>query len=250
MTQLLQAGDPSPSLILNPEGTCPILLACEHAGQGIPKALGDLGLSREQLDMHIGWDIGAAALTHLLSERLNATAILQHYSRLVIDCNRPPEAPDSVPEVSDKVTIPANVDADNKPARVDEIFTPYQGQVSRLLDSGRYKAALSIHSFTPVMQGVPRPWDIGFLFGTHEDTSRRLAAFLEKAYPWMTIGFNEPYQVSGLSDWFVPRHGEARGLPHALIEVRNDHISDKDGQEKWADILAASFRHFLEEVPA
>ena len=215
MSQLLQAGDPSPINLFNPEGTCPILLACEHAGQGIPQTLGDLGLKRDQLDMHIGWDIGAEALTRLLSERLNATAITQHYSRLVIDCNRPPEAPDSVPEVSDGIPIPANIDPDNKDARVAEIFEPYQDAVSRLLDSGRYKIALSIHSFTPVMGGFARPWDIGFLFRKDEQTSQTLAAFLKKTYPWMTIGMNEPYQVSGLSDWFVPQHGEARGLPHS-----------------------------------
>lgn len=250
MTRLLQAGDPSPSVIINPEGTSPILLACEHAGQGIPLALGNLGINRDQLDMHIGWDIGAAALTRLLAERLNATAIFQHYSRLVIDCNRPPEAPDSIPETSDGIRIPANIDPDNREARVAEIFEPYQADISRLLDSGRYRIALSIHSFTPVMRGFARPWDIGFLFRKDTATSQTLAAFLAKAYPWMTIGMNEPYQVSGLSDWFVPRHGEARHLPHALIEVRNDHIPDKDGQEKWADILAASFDHLVDEVSA
>lgn len=242
MSRLLQAGDPAPARILNPNGASPILLACEHAGQGIPAALGDLGLSQEDRDKHIGWDIGARAVTEHLSEILDATAIFQHYSRLVIDCNRPPQAVDSVPEISDRIPIPANINATNKQQRVEEIFQPYQAELSNLLDSGRYSMVISVHSFTPVMQGVPRPWDIGFLFRKDTQTSHALAAFLDEAYPWMTIGMNEPYKVTGLSDWFVPEHGEARNLPHSLVEIRNDHITSTQGQAKWAEILAASLR--------
>ncbi|PLW79240.1 N-formylglutamate amidohydrolase [Cohaesibacter celericrescens] len=248
MSRLLQVGDPAPAKIINPEGTSPILLVCEHAGQGIPAALGDLGLTQDQRDAHIGWDIGAAAVTHLLSERLNATAILQHYSRLVIDCNRPPEAVDSVPEVSDGIKIPGNIALPNRRQRVEEIFEPFHAQVSGLLDSGRFSVAISVHSFTPVMQNVPRPWDIGFLYRKDADTPSRLAAYMQKTFPWMTIGHNQPYQVTGVSDWFVPVHGEARGLKHSLIEIRNDHISTEDGQAKWADILGDSLQHFLTEA--
>ena len=248
MSRLLQPGDPAPAIIINPDGSFPILIVCEHAGQGIPKALGDLGISREELDMHIGWDIGAAAVTRALSKLLDAPAVLQHYSRLVIDCNRPPEAVDSVPPVSDRIIIPANQHPADKAERVAEIFEPYQAEITRLLDTGRFKAAISVHSFTPVMQGVPRPWDIGFLYRKDQATSKSLARFLEGAYPDLTIGHNEPYTVTGVSDWFVPIHGEARGLPHSLIEIRNDHITTPDGQAVWADILARSLKHLLAEA--
>lgn len=245
MTQLLQAGDPAPAKTINPEGDFPILLVCEHAGQGIPMVLGDLGLSRQHLDAHIGWDIGAAAVTRRLSVSLNATAVLQHYSRLVIDCNRPPNAEDSVPQVSDGIPIPANLKPRNKAQRIEEIFTPYQAKISNFLDSGRFQAVVSIHSFTPVMQGIPRPWDIAFLYRKDRDTSSQLARFIETQYPGITIGHNEPYQAGETSDWFVPVHGEARGIAHSLIEIRNDHISDTRGQKKWANMIATSLHYLL-----
>ena len=248
MSRLLQDGDPTPAEIFNPEGSSPILLVCEHAGQGIPAALGDLGLTQDQRNAHIGWDIGAAAVTRLLSDSLDATAILQHYSRLVIDCNRPPKALDSVPEVSDGIGIPANQSLSNRRQRIEEIFEPFHDQVTRLLDSSRFRVAISVHSFTPIMQNVPRPWDIGFLYRKDTTTSSKLATYMKKAFPWMTIGHNQPYQVTGLSDWFVPEHGEARGINHSLIEIRNDHITTKQGQAQWADILDATLQHFLTEA--
>lgn len=247
MTQLLQASDPAPAEIINPEGDFPILLVCEHAGQGIPTVLGDLGLSRQHLDAHIGWDIGAAAVTRHLSASLNATAVLQYYSRLVIDCNRPPDAQDSMPQMSDGIVIPANLKPRNKAQRIKEIFTPYQAKISHFLDCGRFQAVVSIHSFTPVMRGIPRPWDIAFLYRKDKDTSLQLARFIETHYPGITIGYNEPYQASETSDWFVPVHGEARGIAHSLIEIRNDHIGDTGGQKKWANILAPSLCYLLRE---
>jgi len=246
---LLGPGDPDPVDEVNPQGSAPVLLVCEHAGQTVPAALGDLGITCADLDRHIGWDIGAGAVTGLLAGALDAPAMLQRYSRLVIDCNRPPDAPDAMPEQSDKVVIPGNaaLSAQMREARVRAIFDPFHAGIGHRLDTGRFRAALSIHSFTPVFDGVQRPWDIGLLYRHDTDTSERLRAHFQRRYPELNVGMNQPYQVDDMSDWFVPRHGEARGIPHSLIEIRNDHISTPAGQQRWSEILSGAIRHLLYE---
>ncbi len=245
---LLTPDDPAPLEIVNPDSDHPILLVCEHAGQAIPSVLGDLGLPGGDIDRHIGWDIGAGAVARRMAERLGCACVLQPYSRLVIDCNRPTAAPDSIPEVSDGSTVPANLDLTEpeRTARVDEIFQPFQDAVANVLDRGPVRAAFSIHSFTPVFGGVSRPWDIGFLFRKDEHTSARLADLVKDLRPELRIGMNEPYRIDDLSDWFVPRHGEARGLPHSLMEIRNDHIDGAAGQDRWAEWLSVTLDRWLE----
>lgn len=251
-TPLLGPRDPAPVEIVNPEGRTPLLLVCEHAGQAVPEALGRLGVSQAQLDEHIGWDIGAAEVTRRLAAMLDAPAVLQRYSRLVIDCNRPPEAPDSCPPVSDGHVIPGNaaLDPEDRVKRVDEIFRPFQGAVATALARPEIQATFSIHSYTPVMGGIRRAWDVGFLFRSDRRTSDRMARALGQAVPGLTIGLNQPYQVDDASDWFVPRQAEPRGLPHSLIEIRNDHIRDAAGQTLWAERLAGLMPMFLKEIPA
>lgn len=244
---LLGPGDPAPVLSLNPLGKAPLLLVCEHAGQAAPARLGGLGVAQDAFDAHIGWDIGAAEVTRRLSAALDAPAVMQAYSRLVIDCNRPPTAADSVPEISDGRAIPGNrgLSPADRQARIDEIFTPYQDALAARLDRPEIRATVSIHSFTPRMNGVDRPWDIGFLFRRDGATSARLAETLAAHAPGLTIGMNEPYQIDDESDWFVPQIGEARGLPHSLIEIRNDHIGSAAGQALWADRLSFVLGAFI-----
>lgn len=251
-TPLLGPRDPAPVEIVNPEGRTPLLLVCEHAGQAVPEALGRLGVSQAQLDEHIGWDIGAAEVTRRLAAMLDAPAVLQRYSRLVIDCNRPPEAPDSCPPLSDGHVIPGNaaLAPEDRVKRVDEIFRPFQGAVATALARPEIQATFSIHSYTPVMGGIRRAWDVGFLFRSDRRTSDRMARALGQAVPGLTIGLNQPYQVDDASDWFVPRQAEPRGLPHSLIEIRNDHIRDAAGQTLWAERLAGLMPMFLKEIPA
>ena len=246
---LLGPEDPDPLEQLRPGGAAPVLLVCEHAGQCVPGALGDLGIARSGLDAHIGWDIGAGAVTRLASEALDAPAMLQRYSRLVIDCNRPPEAADSIPARSDGVAVPANtgLGAGARAARIREIFDPYHARIAGCLDSGRFRAAVSIHSFTPRLNGQARPWDIGLLYRHDRTTSEMLRAALLRRHPDLIIGMNQPYQVDDLSDWFVPRHCEPRGLPHSLIEIRNDHIETAEGQDHWARLLAHVLDRWLQE---
>lgn len=245
--QLLGPSDPEPFELLNPGGSAQILLICEHAGQAVPKALGDLGVDPKDFNNHIGWDIGAGAVTRLVSDALQTPAVLQSYSRLVIDCNRPVEAPDSVPEFSDGVFIPANTDAPHRVSRIQEIFEPFQAEIGRHLDTGTFRFVLAIHSFTPLMNGEQRPWDIGLLFRRDKATSERLKRHLEIHNRGLNVGMNQPYQISDASDWFVPHHGEARGLSHSLIEIRNDQIDSPDGQKRWANILVGAIRRLLKE---
>ena len=247
--QLLLQTDPKPVEIINEDSTHPLLLVCEHAGQAIPSRLGDLGISQAALDSHIGWDIGAANVTRQMARTLNTPAVLQRYSRLVIDCNRPVDAPGAIPEISDHVEIPGNcaMAASERTTRVTEIFEPYQKVVGALLRKPSRRIVLSIHSFTQTMNGQHRPWEIGFLFRKDTETSRRLGQFVQDTLPDLTIGLNEPYQINDASDWFVPQHGEAKGIPHSLIEIRNNQIDTAQGQAFWAKTLVGVVELYLKE---
>jgi len=242
---LLGPGDPVPVEILNDGADHPLLLVCEHAGRAIPARLGDLGLDAAARATHIGWDIGAAAVTRRLAEALGAPAVLQPYSRLVIDCNRPLDAPDSVPEASGGVVIPGNAGRPMAGARAREIFVPFQAEVTRLADARERRALLAIHSFTPSLRGAERPWEVGLLYRADAESSGRLAALLSARRPAMLIGMNQPYTIEDESDWFVPRHGERTGLPHSLIEIRQDLIGNEAEQAAWADLLAEVINDFL-----
>ena len=136
-------------------------------------------------------------------------------------------------------------------ARIDEIFTPFQEAVARQLARSGLRATFSIHSYTPRMRdGQPRAWDAGFLFREDRATSERLARALQALSGDLTIGLNQPYDVDAASDWFVPRHAEPSGLPHSLVEIRNDHIREASGQALWTTRLAHIFRPFLMETSA
>ena len=242
--------DLDPVIRIDATGSSGILLVCEHAGNAVPRKIG-LGISAEAMTSHIAWDIGAARLTELLASKLGAAAYLQRYSRLVIDCNRPPGVPDSIPEVSDGVHVPANerLDATERNSRVADIFQPFDDALRTHLDGNPVKAAISVHSFTRTFGGFRRPWDIGLLFRQDTATSERLLAYLEAKYPELVVEANQPYRIDDASDWFVPRHAEPRRIPHSLIEVCNDRIATRNGQEKWADMLADALNHALAEAP-
>ncbi len=247
---LLGPRDIAPFEIVNAGSGHPAVLVCEHAGLAIPQALGDLGVAPDALRTHIGWDIGAADVARMMAENLGAPLILQNYSRLVIDCNRPTVAAESIRPVSHGITIPGNqslTDAD-RVARIEEIFTPFHRAVDMILEVVPRRAVFAIHSFNPTLEGESRPWDVGFLFRRDTATSHRLAAELEAAAPGLTIGFNEPYTVDDASDWFVPQHGEKRRLAHSLIEIRNDHLRDKAGCRRWAGLLGRCIETVLPEL--
>jgi predicted N-formylglutamate amidohydrolase len=230
----------------NPAGRSPFLLTCDHYGRLIPQHLGDLGVAASELTRHIAWDIGIAGVAEALSKQLDAHLVAQRYSRLVIDCNRPPGAASAIPVISEATAIPGNegIARDAVAARRVEIFDPYHGRIQDVIDrrlrEGRPTVLLSLHSFTPVYAGVARPWHVGTLY--HRDT--RLPPLLLKllrAEADLVVGDNEPYAVMDETDYTIPVHGEARGLMNSGIEIRQDLISDPAGERQWADRLARIF---------
>ncbi|MBL8258215.1 MAG: N-formylglutamate amidohydrolase [Candidatus Competibacteraceae bacterium] len=250
---VLDDEEPPPFTLLNPQGTAAAVLVCDHASNRIPAALGQLGLGPVERSRHIAWDIGAACVTRRLAERLDAPAVLAGYSRLVIDCNRPPGDPTSIAQVSDGILIPGNLELDDAAAdaRLNALFWPYHRAIAQMLaqrwrhGNGRAPALIAIHSFTPVMDGFRRPWQIGVLW----NRDPRLASLLLdelRADEALCVGDNEPY--SGREVGFTMNaHGGAAGLAHAEIELRQDLIADASGCERWArvvgDALAGALRN-------
>ena len=246
---LLSDSDPFPVEHVNWKDPAPILLLCEHAGRTIPENLDNLQLSEDTLLSHRAWDIGAEQLARLISERLKAPLIIQRYSRLVIDTNRPPGVPCSIPETSDGVVIPGNLNLTSraKQDRVNEIFAPMDHLIETSLSQG-IRACFSIHSFTSQMNGKQRPWHAGFLTRRSTETANALMASISRQDPDLGLVLNEPYQIEDESDWFIPRYAEALNLPHCLIEVRNDQIDHPDGVKHWADLLADAIEGFTETL--
>jgi predicted N-formylglutamate amidohydrolase len=245
VAQALLAPDEPPAVIeYRAAGASPFLLVCDHAGRRIPRRLHNLGLPESELARHIAWDIGIAGVGRRLADRLDACLVMQPYSRLVIDCNRPPGSIESIVTESDGTRIVGNETMSTHDAelRAREIFAPYHGAIARHLDererAGRATMLISLHSFTPVYAGFVRPWQAGVLYNRY----RALADALRMALSVpgdLTVGDNEPYTVDDETDYTIPVHGEARGIPHVAIEIRQDLIAGDAGQQEWAERLAA-----------
>ena len=240
---------------VNAGGASPFLLTSDHYGRVLPRALGDLGVAESELTRHIAWDIGIAGVAEQLSEMLDAHLVAQRYSRLVIDCNRPPGAVSSIPVLSEATSVPRNegISEQEREARRREIFEPYHHRIDAVID-GRVHAKrptvlVSLHSFTPVYAGVARPWHIGALYNRDTVLPRLLLKHLH-AESDLVVGDNEPYAVSDLTDYTIPVHGEARGLINTGIEIRQDLIGDQSGQQQWAERLARIFTEIEGELRA
>jgi predicted N-formylglutamate amidohydrolase len=243
---LLGRSDVPPVHEVNAAGRSPFLLTSDHYGRLIPKTLGDLGVSAEELRRHIAWDIGIAGVADSLAQQLDAHLIAQRYSRLVIDCNRTPGIASSIPLISEATTIPGNEGLTREQAdlRRQAIFDPYHRRIDEVIEhrlrEGRPTILVSLHSFTPVYAGIARPWHIGTLY--HRDTKvPPLLLQSLRAEGDLVVGDNEPYAVSDETDYTIPVHAEARGLMNTGIEIRQDLISDQAGEKRWADRLARIF---------
>lgn len=233
-------GDPPPYYLLNADGSAPLILVCDHASNAIPRHMNDLGLGHQELARHIAWDIGAAEVTRRLADRFDAPAVLSGYSRLVIDCNRAPGGPDSIAKISDGVIIPGNQEVGDEEAewRLENCFWPYHhtitGTLAHLWRHGLAPALVSIHSFTPRMNGFARPWHIGILWNRDPRLASPILEWL-RAHPSLCVGDNEPY--SGRDVGFtLERHAGAAGLPHLEFEIRQDLLADEEGCRRWAQI--------------
>ncbi|SCB40399.1 Predicted N-formylglutamate amidohydrolase [Bradyrhizobium shewense] len=253
--QLLGEGDILPVHEVNAEGTSPFLLTSDHYGRVLPHALGDLGVTETELVRHIGWDIGIAGVADPLAKMLDAHLIAQRYSRLVIDCNRPPAAVSSIPVISEATAIPRNegISEGEREARRREIFEPYHDRIDAAIDARlhdkRPTVLVSLHSFTPVYAGVARPWHIGALYNRDTVLPQLLLKHLRSEGD-LVVGDNEPYAVSDLTDYTIPVHGEGRGLVNTGIEIRQDLIADHAGQQQWAERLARILAEVAVELKA
>jgi predicted N-formylglutamate amidohydrolase len=243
---LLDSDEPAPAGIINSDGASPFLLLGDHAGTAIPRRLGTLGVSPGDRARHIAVDIGIRAVGERLAARIDATFIHQPYSRLVIDCNRDPATEDAMPAVSDGLIIPGNRAAGegDRRRRIAAIHRPYHDRIAAEIAArtaaGRPTILIALHSFTPVMAGIARPWHVGVLHWTGETGFARGLLATLGGEAGLIVGDNEPYRMDAI-DYTVPRHAIAAGLPYAEIEVRQDLIAEADGQEAWAVRLGEAF---------
>ena len=244
---LLALDEPPAYGVVNPDGASPYVLICEHASHRIPRALGDLGLVEADRMRHIGWDIGAQALALGLSAALDAPLFIANYSRLVVDCNRPLGNSSMIPEISENTQVPGNrgLTDDAKQARVDALFHPFQSAISRRLDArqalGQPTLVVGVHSFTPIYKGQSRPWHAGVLFGHAQAFGQAIITDLARVRG-MNIAANEPYRIDS-DDFTVPIHGDARGLPAVLLEIRHDLIDAMSGVEDWTRHLTRALQN-------
>lgn len=252
---LLARDDPPIYATYNESGAARALLCCDHAGRAVPAALRGLGLAPAMMDRHIAYDIGAAEVTRHLADMLDAPAVLGSYSRLVIDLNRHPDDPTSIAEVSDGVAVPGNagLGAEARQQRRQTFFEPYHREIEARLAAARNRgivpALLSIHSFTPVMEGDERPWHVGILWNRDdriaEPLIHRLRQGGDKLWPGLCVGDNQPYSGRAQYGYTMNVHAEPAGLPHVLVEIRQDLIDTADGQATWAGILGRVLRRVL-----
>lgn len=232
------AVDEIPVDVVNPGASSPYLLIGDHAGAAVPARLARLGLPLEAFDRHIACDLGVDAVGRLLSARLDATFIRQRMSRLVIDCNRDPDHPDSIAAQSDGTEVPGNVGIDDveRSRRCREVFAPYHQTISRTLAQGVATKLVSLHSFTPVLDGRSRPWRLGLLHRNDSPLSRAVLAALRARLGDGAVGDNAPYRMDE-TDFTVPHHCDPRRLDYLEVEIRQDLIAGPAACATMADLL-------------
>jgi predicted N-formylglutamate amidohydrolase len=253
-SSILAPDEPAPFEVYNRTGAAAVLLVCDHASRFIPRALCGLGLGEEELCRHIAWDIGIADVTKGLAVLLDAPAVLSQFSRLIIDPNRPHDDELLVPQVSDGVAVPGNSDITPlaQAARIAEFHAPYHAAVEDVLaallqqpqlHADLLPALISMHSFTPVMDGFKRPWDTGILW----DRDDRLPLPLMESFRQrgIAVGDNEPYSGRDAHGYTLRRHAQPRNLPNVLVEVRQDLIDTPKGVAKWVKVLGESMAPVL-----
>jgi predicted N-formylglutamate amidohydrolase len=238
-----ESDEPSPVRVLVETTPSPFLLTVDHASNQIPRTLENLGLCTTERYRHIAWDIGIAGVAEQLAERLNATTVLQNYSRLVIDCNRQPNLPDAFPTISETTLIPGNLNLSDldRQARRKAIFDPYHRtiaeQIHQRKERGQHTIYVALHSFTPIFKGKLRPMHVAVLYNRTPRFAKRLAELL-RVEEGLTVAENAPYRVSDETDYGVPIHAEKGGLDYVLIEIRQDLLTTETERDAWAKRLA------------
>lgn len=248
---LLGPDDQPAVTIRNADAKAPVVIVCDHASNNVPKALDGLGISPATLERHIAYDIGARRVAELLSDRLDAPAVLSGYSRLVIDINRPVDDFTSIREISDGDIVPGNrrLTQDQRQARQEELYWPYHRSVAEAIanrhENGKLPAIISVHSCTDKMKGVTRPWHIGVLMNRDRRMGEALMAVLAKQRPDLCIGDNKPYSGMDPYGYTIETHAIPGGLPNVLLEIRQDLIRDEAGQRDYADIVGDAMEEVL-----
>jgi predicted N-formylglutamate amidohydrolase len=244
---LLGPDEPPAFVATNRQGRSNFVIVVDHASARIPRRLRDLGLPAAELQRHIAWDIGALAVARHVADTLDAPLVAQNYSRLVIDCNRDPRVATSIPTISESSEIPGNVGLSDaqRLARRTEIFDPYHGHIRSLLDeraaAGRPTILVAQHSMTNIFKGVRREMHAAVLYGR----DRRFAGVvleMLRSEPGLVVAENQPYFVTDDTDYSIPQHGEARGLPHVEIEIRQDLLLHESGQKEWAQRITRALQ--------
>jgi len=244
---------PAPFDVLNQDGSAPIVFACDHASRSIPARYGALGLAAAHTRDHIAWDLGIARVARTLSGMLDAPTIFGGVSRLVIDLNRRPATPPLIPDQSDGVDIPGNrgLGAAARQERIESWFRPYHDRAAAMVRRARQRhrrpALISLHSFTPTMDGFVRPWEIGFLWTNKSVIGQPLIADL-KARTNLHVGDNQPYKGDPRFGYTVHVHGEDNGIPSIGIEIRQDLLQSDAAGDRWAELLATTLNRLIAEA--
>ena len=247
---LLGAGDPPPADVIAADALKPMVLVCEHAGIELPEQLNG-AYPEALLASHYGCDIGARDLTRAMADALGVTAVLARYSRLVIDCNRRLDDPSLLLPTAEGRPVAANTGLDEaaRQARIDAIYAPFHARVeqtlARHMDAGIVPTYVAIHSFTPQLGGLQRPWDIGLMWDCDERAAAWVARRLRETTT-LAVGMNEPYSGKAPQDFSVDYHAERNALPNVAIEVRQDHLASASGIARFAAVLADALRPLLE----
>jgi predicted N-formylglutamate amidohydrolase len=252
---LVAGGEPPVVRVVNPKGKGKYVIVCDHASNRVPKALNNLGLSKADLKKHIAWDPGTEDIALHMSGRMDATAVIAGYSRLVVDLNRGDDHPEVMRAASDHVLIPGNMGltAAQRRQRLDTFFRPYHDEIARALRRftarGVAPVLISIHSFTPEMDGFKRPWHIGVLWNRQEKIARALVKNLRRNNPDLVIGENEPYSLKATNFLknTISTHAERKGLPYVIVEFRQDLVATRKKAVKWAETLLDSLLPVLSE---
>jgi len=236
----------SPIRFFGANGTAPFVLICEHAARDIPPEYEGLGLDEKTRTSHAAWDIGALSVATKLSKKLGAPLVSGGISRLVYDLNRPLDAPDAMPMKSEIFAIPGNENL-TEAARQDRfslVHEPFHCAVEQMIDRQAAKLQakpiiITIHSFTPVYQGVKRDVEIGFLHHENAAFSEVMQAIEAESGTYVTA-LNEPYDADDGVTYSLRRHAEDRGFDNTMIEIRNDLIRTDEQTEAMARHLHQS----------
>lgn len=250
--QLIGPADPPVFEIHNRNGSAQLIIACDHASAAVPARLDRLGLDSGFFEQHIAYDLGAAAVARRVADLVDARAVLGGYSRLVVDLNRNLSDSSAVPALSDGILVPGNLglSAGERQERVRALYGPYHEavgkQLEEILGSRGGAVLVSIHSFTPTLHGIDRPWEMGVLWDADSRLALPLLELLRRD-TGIRVGDNEPYSGRHPADYTIDVHGEANGLACAGVEIRQDLIVREQGQERFAQILAGAIKSCLAE---